>query len=77
MPASSICCITPATRDLLAIAQRVDVAFDGIAQILVDQHRAVARHLHGGGDVVVELLKAVDDLHRAATQHIAGTHQHR
>jgi hypothetical protein len=63
--------------DLLAIAERVDVALDRIAQILVDQHRAVARDLHRGGDVVVELLFAVDDLHRPAAQHVAGAHQHR
>ena len=62
---------------LHAVANRVDIHFGRIAQILVDQHGAVARHLHGGGDIVFQLLRAVDDLHRAATQHIAWPQQHR
>ena len=43
--------------------ERVDIDLDRIAQILVDQHRGVARHLHGGGDIFFELRLAVDEGH--------------
>ena len=46
-PASSICSITPADEDVLAVGDGVDVDFDGVAEIGVDQHRALARHHHG------------------------------
>ena len=46
----------PRDRDVGAVADRVDIDLDRIAQIAVDQHRRLARHLHRGGDVVVELL---------------------
>ena len=39
MPASSICSMTPADDHLLAVADGVDVDFDGVFQELVDQHR--------------------------------------
>ena len=62
---------------LIAVAQRVDVDLDCVAQILVDQDGRVARHLHCGLNVIVELLVAVHDLHRAPAEHVARTHQHR
>jgi hypothetical protein len=75
MPASSMCCITPATVTV-AIGS-ASTSHSIASQILVDQHRAVARNLHGGGDVVVELRLAVDDFHGAAAQHVGRAHQHR
>ena len=62
--------------DLFTVAQRIDITLDGVAQVLVDQHRRITRHLHCSRDVVIQLRHAVDDLHRAAAQHIAGTDQH-
>jgi hypothetical protein len=47
--------------DLFAIAQRINVAFDRVAQILIDQHWRIARHLNCGGDIVIQLGHAVDD----------------
>ena len=64
-------------RDLLAVADRVDVDLDRVAQIAVDQHRRCARHLHRGGDIMVELLGPVDDLHRPPAEHVGRPQQHR
>src|SRR3546814_13194350 len=63
--------------DGVAVCQRIDVHLDRVAQIAVDQHRAVARHLNRELDVIVELLGVLDDFHGAATKHIAWPHQHR
>ena len=64
-------------RDVHAVADRVDIDLDRVAQIAVDQHRGRARHLHRGGDIKVELFGPVDDLHAAAAQHIGRAQQHR
>ena len=63
--------------DVGAVADRVDIDLDRVAQILVDQHRAVAGHLHRGVDIIVELGGPVDDLHRPAAEHVGGPGQHR
>jgi hypothetical protein len=47
--------MTPAMTTSLAVGDRVDVDLDRVAQILVDQHRAVAGDLDRGVDVIVEL----------------------
>jgi hypothetical protein len=60
-----------------AVADRVDVDFRGVTQVAVDQHRAVTRHLHRSGDIMLQLRRAVDDLHRPPAQHIARPQQHR
>eukprot|EP01136_Pigoraptor_vietnamica_P010232 Opistho-1_new@47646 len=60
---------------IVAIAQRIDIDLDRVAQILVDQHRRVARYLDRRGDMFLQLRLTVDNLHRPATQHIAGPHQ--
>src|SRR3546814_1499508 len=44
--------------DGFAVGQRIDVHLDRVAQIAVDQHRAVARHLNRELDVIVELLRS-------------------
>src|SRR3546814_2770434 len=56
--------------DGFAVGQRIDVNLDRVAQIAVDQHRAVARHLNRELDVIVELLGVLDDIHGPATNHI-------
>ena len=43
-----------------AVGDRVDIDLDRVAQILVDQHRAVAGDLHRGDDIVFELGGTVD-----------------
>ena len=69
-PASSICSITPQMNTSVAVGDRVDIDLDRVAQIRVDQHRALARHHHGLGDVAGELRLVVHDLHGAAAEHI-------
>src|SRR3546814_20134822 len=58
--------------DVLAVGDGVDVDLDRVAQILVDQDRAVARDLDRSVDISVELGRPVDHLHGAAAQHIGG-----
>ena len=53
-----------------AVADGIDIHLDRVAQIRVDQHRALARHDHGLGDVAGELRLVVDDLHRSAAEHV-------
>ena len=64
-------------RHLLPVADRVDVDLDRIAQVTVDQHRRGARHLHRGGDIMVELLGPVDHLHAAPAEHVGRPQEHR
>ena len=67
----------PGDGDVLAVADRVDVDLDRVAQIFVDQHRAVAGDLDGGDDIILELGRPVDDLHRPPAEHVGGPGQHR
>ncbi len=64
-------------RDVLAVADRVDIDLDRVAQIAVDQNRRRARYLNRRGDIMIELLGPVDHLHRAAAKHVAWAQQHR
>ena len=50
----------PGDDDVAAVADRVDVDLDRVAQILVDEHRAVAGDLDRGDDIIVELGRPVD-----------------
>ena len=63
--------------DVITISHTIDIHLDRIAQIAVDQHRAVARNAHSGFDIVFELRLRVDNLHRPTTEDIARPHQHR
>ena len=76
-PASSICSITPQMNTSPAVAEGIDIHLDGVAQIGVDQHRALARHHHGLGDVAGELRLVVHDLHGAAAEHVRRADHHR
>ena len=63
--------------DRIVIGDGIDIDFDRIAQIAIDQHRAVAGHNHCLADVGIELALRFDDFHRPAAEHIARAHQHR
>ena len=63
--------------DLVAVAQRVDVDLDRVLEEAVDQHRVFGRELGGAGDVALQRLVVVDDLHAAPAQHVGRPHQHR
>ena len=67
----------PANEHVLAVGERVDIHLDGVAEIGIDQHRALARHHHGLGDVAGELRLVVHDLHGAAAEHIRRADHHR
>ncbi len=76
-PASSICSITPGDEHRLAVAEGVDVHLGGAGEVLVDQHRGVARDLHGMADVARQLLFVAHDLHGPAAQDVGGPDHHR
>ena len=63
--------------DLGAVAQRVDVDLDRVLEEAVDEHRMLRGELGGAGDVVLQRLFVVDDLHTATAEHIRRPHQHR
>src|SRR3546814_10926787 len=58
--------------DGFAVGQRIDVHLDSVAQLAVDQNRAVARHLNREPDVIVELLGVRDAVHGTDTTHNSG-----
>ena len=51
MPASSMCCMMPAMTTSVAVAERVDVALDGVFEEVVDEHGALLRVLDRGAHV--------------------------
>ena len=53
-----------------AVRQPVHVHLDGVLQIRIHQHRAVARDPHRVGHVADQRLVVVDDLHGPPAQHI-------
>ena len=66
-------------RGVLAVGEAIDVDFDGVGQIAVDQQRALVGHDELGrpveiageaGEVAVELGDVVHDLHGAAAEHV-------
>ena len=63
--------------DLVAVAERVDVDLDGVLQEAVHQHRVFGRELRGAGDVALQRLVVVDDLHAATAEHVGRPNQHR
>ena len=63
--------------DGFAVADAVHVHLDRVVQVAVDQHRVVAGHPHRLAHVAVQPGAVVDDLHRAAAQHVAGADHHR
>ena len=67
----------PGDHHLLAVAERVDVDLDRVREEPVDQHRVLGRDGHRLAHVGLELVRVVDDLHRAPAQHVGRPHQHR
>ena len=63
-------------EDVLAVADGVHLQLLA-HDVAVDQHRLVHVDLHGGLQVVAQALLVRNDLHGAAAQHVARTHQHR
>ncbi len=63
----------PSTR----VADRVDVDLGRVVEEAVEQHRRVVRHLHRLAHVALEVALLVDDLHRAAAEHVARPHDER
>ena len=63
--------------DLGSVAQCVDVDLDGVLEKPVDQNRMVGRELSGAGDVAVQGLFVIDDLHPPAAEHVTRPHQDR
>ncbi len=53
-----------------AVGDGVDIDLDGVAQVRVEQHGALARDHHGFGDVAGELRLVMDDLHGPAAEHV-------
>src|SRR3990167_1378703 len=60
-----------------AVADGIDIDFDGAVEEVVEQHRAVVRHLHRFAHIALELFFLVDDFHRPTAQHIGRTHHQR
>ena len=58
--------------DVCPVGQGVNIHLDRARKVAVQKHRAVARDLHGGGDIAFQLRIITDDFHRAATQHERG-----
>ena len=63
--------------DGLAVGDAVHVDLDRVVQVAVDQHRVVAGDPHRLAHVTVQTVPVVDDLHRAAAQHVARADHHR
>ena len=64
---------------VLAVGNTIDVDFDRIRQVAVEQERALLRHHEFGrpvevagetGEITIELMGVVHDLHRPPAQHI-------
>ena len=66
-----------ADHHVLAITDGIDVDFDGAVEEVIQQHRAVIRHLHGITQVTLEFVFLIDDLHGATTEHVRGTDNQR
>jgi hypothetical protein len=57
-------------EDVLSVAKCVDVNFDGVGQITIDQHRALARHDDSFLHVALKRRRIVHDLHRPSAEHV-------
>ena len=61
-----------ADHDLLSVGHAVDIDLDRVGEIAIEQHRRVVGDLDRLLHVALELGLLVDDLHRAAAEHVAG-----
>ena len=62
--------------DFFPITYRVDVDFDGIFQVFVEQHGCASGDFKSRADELRQLILIGYDLHRAAAEHEARTHHH-
>ena len=74
-PVRSTSSMMPGTNTSVPVADGVDLHLLA-PNVFVHQHGLVLVDLHGGFQVMAQLLLVGDDLHGAAAQHEAGTHQH-
>jgi hypothetical protein len=65
----------PADPDVLAVAQGVHVDLDRVLQEAVEVDGAAVAGM--SPQVVGQPVARVDDLHRAAPEHVAGAHEQR
>ena len=68
------------TRDediLVLVCKSVDINLDGVAQVGINQHRCIARDLHCLARIALDAGAVVDDLHRAAAQHVGRANDDR
>ena len=63
--------------DILAIAQRVDIDLDGVAQEAVDQHRIVTGHNHRVAHIAFKVGQLVNHLHGASAKNVGGADDNR
>ncbi len=81
IPASSTCCMIPAIQtspappSRAAVAERIDVDLDRVLEEAVEVDRPALRA--DPAQVVAQPVDAVDDLHRAAAEHVAWADQQR
>ena len=76
-PASSTCCMIPATCTLAAVGERVDVDLDRVLEEAVEQQRVLLVGLDVRLQVGIEVLGRVADLHRPAAEHVGGPDEQR
>ena len=67
----------PADDHSLAVRDRVDIALKRILEEAIDQDRSFLGDSRRGREVFLERVCVVDDLHRAATEHVRRAHEHR
>ena len=60
-----------------AIADAIDVALDGVVEKSIEQHWRIVGDLDRLAHVALEVALLMDDLHRAATEHVARTNHQR
>ena len=65
----------PPIHTRLAVAERVDIDLDCVLEETVEEDLAALARL--ATQVVGEALAGVDDLHRAAAEHVGGAHEQR
>ena len=61
----------------ICIAKRIHVNFNRVFQETIHQHRAILRERNRFAHVAAHAVFVIHNHHGAATQHIAGAHQHR
>ena len=67
----------PANDHIGSITQAVHIHLRGILEETVDQNRTVRAGFDRRADVAAEILRRINNLHGAASEHKGRTHQHR